>query len=203
MKIIVLADDDKWEELTVGITSVELERVSEFADFSKHSKSDAFFNLYDDAFMWDYSQITQPMFLNSVNTCLKDIKGGRNVIRMNGWNGFIKRSTWEMSGEITDDIVQIISAIKKKIIPISDVPGFVSARVISMIINEAYFALEQKISSREEIDTAMKLGTNYPFGPFEWGNLIRMENVYNLLLMMGRENKKYLPCESMYQSEWI
>ena len=48
-----------------------------------------------------------------------------------------------------------------------DIPGFISARVVSMIINEAYFALEEEVSSKEEIDTAMKLGTNYPYGPFD------------------------------------
>ena len=41
-----------------------------------------------------------------------------------------------------------------------------------MIINEAYFTWEAGTSTKEEIDIAMKLGTGYPYGPFEWGEKI-------------------------------
>jgi 3-hydroxyacyl-CoA dehydrogenase len=44
-----------------------------------------------------------------------------------------------------------------------------------MIINEAYFALEDNVSTKAETDIAMKLGTNYPYGPFEWGQLIGLK----------------------------
>ena len=46
--------------------------------------------------------------------------------------------------------------------------GFTVPRTLSMIINEAYFALEQKVASATDIDRAMKYGVNYPKGPFEW-----------------------------------
>ncbi len=46
--------------------------------------------------------------------------------------------------------------------------GFVFPRTISQIINEAYFALQEGVASREDIDRAMKFGVNYPKGPFEW-----------------------------------
>jgi 3-hydroxybutyryl-CoA dehydrogenase len=46
--------------------------------------------------------------------------------------------------------------------------GFVFPRTIVQIINEAYFALEEKVASTEDIDRAMKFGVNYPKGPFEW-----------------------------------
>ncbi len=45
---------------------------------------------------------------------------------------------------------------------VKDEPGFVSARIVAMIINEAYFTWEAGTSSKEEIDIAMKLGTGYP-----------------------------------------
>ena len=56
-------------------------------------------------------------------------------------------------------------------------PGFITARVIAMIINEAFFALQENVSSKEEIDTAMRLGTNYPYGPFEWTKLIGIDKI--------------------------
>lgn len=46
--------------------------------------------------------------------------------------------------------------------------GFVFPRTIVQIINEAYFALEEGVASREDINRAMKFGVNYPKGPFEW-----------------------------------
>lgn len=46
--------------------------------------------------------------------------------------------------------------------------GFVFPRTIVQIINEAHFALEESVASREDINRAMKFGVNYPKGPFEW-----------------------------------
>lgn len=46
--------------------------------------------------------------------------------------------------------------------------GFIFPRTIVQIINEAYFALEEGVATKEDIDRAMKFGVNYPKGPFEW-----------------------------------
>ena len=82
---------------------------------------------------------------------------------------------------------------KYRIVP--DVPGMVTARVISMIINEAYFTLQAGVSTKDEIDTAMKLGTNYPYGPFEWSRKIGLKNIYALLLALSKIDARYQPCE--------
>lgn len=59
--------------------------------------------------------------------------------------------------------------------------GFHYPRVISMIINEAYFALGDELTSAESIDLAMKFGVNYPLGPIEWGQKIGLPHIINLL----------------------
>ncbi len=46
--------------------------------------------------------------------------------------------------------------------------GFIFPRTIVQIINEACFALEEGVATKEDIDRAMKFGVNYPMGPFEW-----------------------------------
>jgi len=61
-----------------------------------------------------------------------------------------------------------------------------------MIINEAYYALGEEVSSKAEIDTAMKLGTNYPLGPFEWGAKIGLHNIYRLLKLLSVEDDRYI-----------
>ena len=62
---------------------------------------------------------------------------------------------------------------------VKDEPGFVSARIVAMMINEAYFTWEAGTSTKEEIDIAMKLGTGYPYGPFEWGEKIGLRGLLN------------------------
>ena len=78
-----------------------------------------------------------------------------------------------------------------------DVPGFVSARIVAMIINEAYFTWEAGTSSKEEIDIAMKLGTGYPYGPFEWAALIGVEKVAELLERLAEDDPLYELAESL------
>ncbi len=51
---------------------------------------------------------------------------------------------------------------------IEDAPGLVVARTIAMLINEAADAVQQGVCSEDGADAAMKLGVNYPAGPFEW-----------------------------------
>jgi len=53
-------------------------------------------------------------------------------------------------------------------LPLADVPGLVVARTVAMLINEAADAVQQGVCTPEGADAAMKLGVNYPAGPFEW-----------------------------------
>ena len=52
--------------------------------------------------------------------------------------------------------------------PVADTPGLVVARTLAMLINEAADAVLQGVCTPEGADAAMKLGVNYPAGPFEW-----------------------------------
>jgi len=53
-------------------------------------------------------------------------------------------------------------------LPVGDAPGLVVARTIAMLVNEAADAVQQGVCTPEGADAAMKLGVNYPAGPFEW-----------------------------------
>jgi len=52
--------------------------------------------------------------------------------------------------------------------PVADTPGLVVARTVAMLINEAADAVLHGVCTPEGADAAMKLGVNYPAGPFEW-----------------------------------
>jgi 3-hydroxybutyryl-CoA dehydrogenase len=57
----------------------------------------------------------------------------------------------------------------------------VALRVISCIVNEAFLALSEGVATAEDIDRAMKLGANYPRGPFEWEKEIGAQNIVETL----------------------
>jgi 3-hydroxybutyryl-CoA dehydrogenase len=77
--------------------------------------------------------------------------------------------------------------------------GMVTARVICMIINEAYFTVQEGTATKTDIDTAMKLGTNYPNGPFEFKQLFGIDLVYKQLEALYNDTKdeRYKICSTL------
>lgn len=80
-------------------------------------------------------------------------------------------------------------------------PGLVTPRVVCMIINEAYFTAAEGTATRDDIDISMKLGTNYPFGPFEWSRKIGIRHVYEVLqaVYAFTGNERYVACPLLQQ----
>ncbi len=74
------------------------------------------------------------------------------------------------AGEIFFDYHKEVSLVDDRI-------GMVMPRILCCLINEAIFALQEEVASTDDIDTAMKLGTNYPQGPVEWGERIGFDQV--------------------------
>jgi 3-hydroxybutyryl-CoA dehydrogenase len=155
-------------------------------------KADAYFDLlFSNEFIASNEFITiKPVFADAVCCTAKEI-GHANYIRINAWSGFLAHDIIEIAA-LNDDAKRqaepILQALGWKYAWAPDEPGMIAPRVISMIINEAYFALGENISTKEEIDTAMKLGTNYPYGPFEWGLKIGLEKIYYLLKKLQQQS---------------
>jgi 3-hydroxybutyryl-CoA dehydrogenase len=70
---------------------------------------------------------------------------------------------------------------------VPDGPGLVRARVVCCLVNEAAGALGEGVASADDIDTAMRLGTNYPRGPLAWGDLIGLDVVHAVLAGLQAE----------------
>lgn len=133
-----------------------------------------------------------PILVNSVEYDSAVI--GHSFIRINAWPGFLERSLVELAATDPlqeESIQRIFSALNWQYVLAPDIPGMISARIIATIINEAYFTFGDGISTREEIDIAMKAGTSYPFGPFEWAAKIGLASVANLLREMNRMDGRY------------
>jgi len=132
--------------------------------------------------------LPKPVFVHSVTDTLDRIHP--NLIRMNGWPGFLTGNCLEASAneEMKIKAGQIMG---DELVFVKDEPGFVSARIVAMIINEAYFTWEAGTSSKKEIDIAMKLGTGYPYGPFEWGEKIGLVRIAELLKRLSIDDPVY------------
>lgn len=78
---------------------------------------------------------------------------------------------------------------------VGDGPGLVRARTVCCLINEAVSALQEGVATPADIDTAMKLGTNYPHGPLEWGDAIGLDTVLGVITGLYREwgEERYRP----------
>ena len=64
---------------------------------------------------------------------------------------------------------------------VGDSVGLVLPRIVCCLVNEAAYALMEGVAQPHDIDTAMKLGTNYPHGPLGWGDLIGLDVVLAVL----------------------
>lgn len=91
----------------------------------------------------------------------------------------------------TIEVVRLfLGSIGKEIVLVQDRVGMVLPRILCQIMNEAAFALQEDVASPRDIDTAMKLGTNYPYGPVEWANRIGIHHVYSILAAMEHDLKE-------------
>lgn len=151
-------------------------------------------NNYEENNYIDFNQFNfKPVIVNAVLKRLSDNQLPNNVARINGWPGFLERPVWEIACIEKESFISIFQKLNWEIISVKDEPGMVSARVVSMIINEAFYALKENVSTKAEIDLAMKLGTNYPLGPFEWAEKIGIEKVFDLLNILSEYDKRCTP----------
>ena len=137
-----------------------------------------------------YCNHRSTVFLNTCKINLAELVHllGRQVsstlFGFNGMPTFLNRRIMEVSYWRKDDelaLKEICAQLETEFLMVEDRIGLVTPRVVCMIINEAYYAVLEGTATREDVDLAMKLGSNYPFGPFEWSNRIGVKHVYELL----------------------
>jgi 3-hydroxybutyryl-CoA dehydrogenase len=194
MQIMVLADEAIEQELKNKKLndSVKVIFIKSSSEIINDDNTAALFILKEEINKEEIKKFgSKPVFINSTIHTLKEPGMPDNFSRINGWPTFVNREIWEIATSREDDVKYIFGELGWKFIKVADEPGLVSARIISMIINEAYFALGEDVSSKDEIDIAMQLGTNYPYGPFEWSKKIELKRVYSLLEKLSETDRCY------------
>lgn len=86
-----------------------------------------------------------------------------------------------------DHVKMFIASLGKEVAVVDDEVGLVFPRILSLIINEAVFTVMEGTATPEDIDIAMKKGTNYPFGPLEWVDQIGLDEVYAIIRGLHRD----------------
>ncbi|MFT3676189.1 MAG: 3-hydroxyacyl-CoA dehydrogenase family protein [Chitinophagaceae bacterium] len=207
MNVWVITDEALYQEMMAATVSPEIsvKRINKPDQIDEQEKD---FVVIDLLFDYQNSDRLQALLhtgasLILINEVIETCAGWPpHVIRFNGWPGFLRRTVSEMTGgdagsrEQAADVMQLLGR-EAEWVP--DVSGMLTPRVVCMIINEAFFTLSEEISTEQEIDTALKLGTNYPWGPFEWCKLLGIRNVYTLLGKLAAEHPRYQPAALLQQ----
>jgi 3-hydroxybutyryl-CoA dehydrogenase len=197
MKLVVVCDESQKEEFLVTALSPGVDVLFTGSLSDVPGDTGALFDLLFDGTHKRVdilkSFLPLPVFVNAVIPTLADIQ--QPFIRINAWPGFLRRGITEMVALPLqeDDVKKIFNLLSRKYELVPDWPGMVSPRVIAAIVNEAYFTFGDGVSTRDEIDLAMKWGTNYPYGPFEWGERIGIGRIHTLLTTLSLHDKRYQP----------
>ncbi|MGA4977414.1 3-hydroxyacyl-CoA dehydrogenase [Streptomyces cinereoruber] len=100
------------------------------------------------------------------------------------------------SPESLAEAVGLFQALGKQVSVIGDVPGMIVARTVAMLADLAADAVDRGVATAEDVDTAMRLGVNYPLGPLEWAGKVGHARVRGLLLSLHERypTGRYAPC---------
>jgi len=131
------------------------------------------------------SQVVGMHFMNPVPV-MKLVEGIRGL------------ETSDESFKLTEDLALKLG---KEFVKAKDYPGFAVNRILMPMINEAIYALYEGLASVEDIDKAMKLGTNQPMGPLTLADFIGLDTCLAIMnvLFEGFSDTKYRPCPLLKQ----
>jgi 3-hydroxybutyryl-CoA dehydrogenase len=101
------------------------------------------------------------------------------------------------SDETTEVIFEVGRQMGKEPVEAKDSPGFISNRILCPMLNEAVFALQEGIGTREDIDKVMMLGMNHPMGPLALADLIGLDVILLVMEVLHRDlgEDKYRPAQ--------
>lgn len=194
MKIGVTGPQNRTDELKLKISSqAEVVEIKDNElDLLLSLELDAFIDLdFDDhtdrlAF---YTNYDKPVLLSAVKTQLaKELSGlvvqNHNIFGINALPTFINRPLLEATSTNAASrpvLENLATQLGWQCTWVEDRVGMATPRVVFMIINEAYYTVQEGTAGKKDIDTGMKLGTNYPYGPFEWAEKVGIKDVYEVL----------------------
>ena len=151
-------------------------------------------NLEHESALVTFQKKGRIVVVNAVTKVCDELPVG--FCRLNGWTGFLEKERIEIACEnesMRNQLEESFLKLNRQPEWVKDQIGFIAPRVLCSIINEAYLALSEGVSDKNQIDLAMQLGTNYPMGPFAWAEKIGKARVLHLLEKLSAESPRYKP----------
>lgn len=206
MRIEVVGNEDQLGKCRNRWFSHDVAQVS-----SKDIKADVLV-LFDNDGLASHKELLSlgiPVLASTVLTTIAELQSlaspKSKIFGFNGEASFFDREIMELTAlpEDEESLKKLLSGFEDSFEIVKDQVGMVTPRIIAMIINEAYFTVEEQTATREDIDLGMKLGTNYPMGPFEWKDAWGIDRIYKLLstLKKATGDSRYEICP-LLQSEY-
>jgi len=97
--------------------------------------------------------------------------------------------------ETYDACNRFVTKINRVAVTVNDSPGLILNRVLVSMINEAIFVLMYGLASKNDIDNMLKLGANFPMGPFEFADSLGLDTILASLEVLYKElGPAYRPC---------
>lgn len=215
MKIAAIGPQNRID----GLKNIISSAFSVVQDITDLSELDVFFDLEFDlnhsTRCETYCKVPNTVFfLSAVNVQAEQVLSSlpRNfvgkLVFFNAIPGFLDKPALEVSQVVNiqkEEVNQITQLLGWKQVEYVDSRiGMVAPRIVFMIVNEAYFTVQEKTASRSDINLGMKLGTNYPNGPFEWVEICGLDNIYLTLeaIFNDTRDERYKICP-LLKSEYL
>lgn len=103
------------------------------------------------------------------------------------------------SDEALELAQELFESIGRRVVLVDNHPGLFLGRTIGSIVNEAVCVVQDQIATPDDVDLAMRLGTNYPQGPIEWGREIGGDRIVRILQRLaGAEGAAFAPHRALW-----
>jgi 3-hydroxybutyryl-CoA dehydrogenase len=106
----------------------------------------------------------------------------------------------DFTGDDALELAQdLFESIGRRVALVENAPGLFLGRTIGSIVNEAVCVVHDEIASPDDVDLAMRLGTNYPRGPIDWGREIGGDRVARILnRVASAEGSAFAPHRALW-----
>jgi 3-hydroxybutyryl-CoA dehydrogenase len=132
----------------------------------------------------------------------QDLKDPGRLVGLHFFNPVLQMALVELipghtsRPEVVEEARRFAVSLGKTVVTSRDTPGFVTTRALAVLVNEAAWMLYEGVATKEDIDTAYKLGFHHPMGPFELADLVGIDTTLAILdvLWDGFRDARYRAC---------
>src|SRR3546814_16793790 len=119
-------------------------------------------------------------------------------MRISDWSSDVCSSDLQAPAPALDAAAGLFQMLGKTVSIVDDLPGLVVMRTVAMLANEAAEAVHVGVASRNDIDSAMKFGVNYPVGPLAWAEKVGFRHILENLDALHADRKSVVQGKRVY-----